>query len=190
MRTKFFLFFAFALTLVSCKKDDEPGDVNEEELITTLSYILVADTTGGKPEHEAAFVFRDLDGDGATAPIIISDTLLKNRKYIGALVLLNESVSPAENITTEIFEEKENHQFFYQKTGINASFSYFPLEVDANGKPVGITTDVNTNGASTGSLTITLRHEPNKSAANVSEGDIVNAGGATDIEVTFPVVIE
>lgn len=190
MKTKLFLLCAFIITLISCKKEDDPGDVNEEELITTLSYVLVADTTGGKPEHNALFVFRDIDGDGANPPVIIKDTLLKNRKYVGAVVLLNESASPVENVTTEILEEKEDHQFFYQKTGINASFNYIPLEVDGNGKPIGITTDVTTNGASSGNLTITLRHQPNKSGANVAAGDITNAGGETDIEVTFPVVIE
>jgi len=36
-----------------------------------------------------------------------------------------------------------------------------------------------------GGLRITLRHEPNKTAAGVQNGDITNAGGETDIEVTF-----
>ena len=35
-----------------------------------------------------------------------------------------------------------------------------------------------------------LRHEPDKSAAGVSSGDITNAGGETDIEVSFNVIIE
>jgi hypothetical protein len=39
-------------------------------------------------------------------------------------------------------------------------------------------------------VVVTLRHEPDKGAAGVSGGDITNAGGDTDIEVTFPVVIE
>ena len=35
-------------------------------------------------------------------------------------------------------------------------------------------------------MTVILRHEPNKAGAGVSDGDITNAGGETDIEVTFP----
>jgi hypothetical protein len=30
----------------------------------------------------------------------------------------------------------------------------------------------------------------NKNAAGVSEGNITNAGGSTDIEVTFPVIVQ
>ena len=41
-----------------------------------------------------------------------------------------------------------------------------------------------------GTITVTLRHEPNKDAAGVSSGDIANAGGETDIEVTFNVEIQ
>ena len=47
-----------------------------------------------------------------------------------------------------------------------------------------------TGAASVGTLKVTLRHEPNKSAAGVVGGDITNAGGETDIEVEFPIVIE
>ena len=36
------------------------------------------------------------------------------------------------------------------------------------------------------SMTVILRHEPDKAGAGVSDGDITNAGGETDIEVTFP----
>jgi hypothetical protein len=35
-----------------------------------------------------------------------------------------------------------------------------------------------------------LRHLLNKNAAGVSTGDITNAGGSTDAEVTFPIVVE
>ena len=42
----------------------------------------------------------------------------------------------------------------------------------------------------TGNLTITLRHLPNKSGVNVPGGDITNAGGGTDAEVVFPVVVQ
>ena len=36
-----------------------------------------------------------------------------------------------------------------------------------------------------GQFTVTLRHEPDKSAQGVSAGDITNAGGETDIEVSL-----
>lgn len=47
-----------------------------------------------------------------------------------------------------------------------------------------------TGATSNGSLKITLKHQPNKSGTNVSIGDITNAGGETDIEVTLPIVVQ
>ena len=37
---------------------------------------------------------------------------------------------------------------------------------------------------------IILRHEPDKAAADVNTGDITNADGSTDVQVTFNIVIE
>ena len=61
---------------------------------------------------------------------------------------------------------------------------------DSNENPIGIATSVETGAASNGTLTIVLRHEPIKAAENVATGDITNAGGETDIEVQFDIVIE
>lgn len=41
-----------------------------------------------------------------------------------------------------------------------------------------------------GDLKIVLLHEPNKDAEGVSAGDITNAGGDTDVEVTFALGLE
>ena len=97
--------------------------------------------------------------------------------------MLNESESPAENVTEEIEQEKEEHQFFFQLSANNASIDYD--DVDADGNPVGLLTSVQTDSTGHNMLTVTLRHEPNKNANGVSNGDITNAGGETDIEVMF-----
>jgi len=58
-----------------------------------------------------------------------------------------------------------------------------------NGKPIGLTFTLTTGNVGTGNLTVTLRHLPNKSASGVATGDIINAGGATDAYVSFPVTV-
>lgn len=63
------------------------------------------------------------------------------------------------------------------------SFGY--ADADANGKPIGLKTILNTGGASSGTLKIILRHQADKNAAGVSNGNPTNAGGETDIEVDF-----
>lgn len=173
----------FISLFFSCKKDT-PVIPNEEELITTLTYTLVPSGGG----QTVTLSFQDLDGDGGNAPTITGGTVAANTSYAGSLNLLNEAESPAESITEEIAEEDAEHQVFYASSGINLDISY--ADRDGNNKPVGLNTLVNTGDTGSGNLTITLRHEPNKSAEGVENGLIENAGGETDIEVTFPITIQ
>lgn len=175
------LFVALAFT--ACEKDD-PVVPNEEELITTVNYTLTP--ADGSAAITLSFV--DLDGDGGDAPSITGGTLSANQTYSGSLELLNEAESPSENITEEIEEEDVDHQFFFQSDVSNLTIAY--NDMDGDGNPVGLRTTLTTGDATSGSLTIILRHEPSKSATGVSDGDITNAGGETDIEVTFSIDVQ
>lgn len=168
--------------LLSCDKD--PKVPNEEELITTVIYTLVPQS-GGDP---VVFSFRDLDGDGGQDPVVVLGRLDTNTTYNGTIQLLNESVNPAHDITPEILEEGPEHQFFYTFSDVNASYVYTDLDDDNN--PIGIATRVTSGEAGEGLLTIVLRHLPDKYASGVSQGDISNAGGETDIEVSFLLIVE
>ena len=174
------------LALSSCKKDkeDDTPPANEEELITTLE--LHFHSVGGS-EHKH-FTFRDLDGDGGNAPVIIADTLSADSIYDVEIEVLNESGTPTVDITAEIVDEGTVHQFFFQPSNANVTVAY--SDADANGKPIGVNTLWTIGAIGNGTVVVTLRHEPDKNAAGVSGGDITNAGGETDIEVSFPVVIE
>jgi hypothetical protein len=101
---------------------------------------------------------------------------------------LNETETPAGDITAEVKGEGEEHQLFFQVPSVLGTFMY--TDVDINGKPIGLEFTLTTKTASTGSLVVTLRHLPNKSASGVANGDITNAGGATDFAVTYPLVVE
>lgn len=176
--------FIVTITLNSCSKDDNPTPVNEEEVITTLEVKLV------NGNSTITLLSKDADGDGPNAPVVtVSGSLIASTEYTGTIKLLNETENPAEDITLEVKEEADEHQFFYAATNDIATFTYDDKDGDNN--PIGLkfkmtTTDV----AKTGKVTFTLRHEPNKSATGVSGGDITNAGGETDIEVSFDVEIE
>lgn len=178
-----------ALTFSSCSNDDDdPIPVNEEELITTVTAIYTP--VGGGTA--ITLQYKDLDGEGANAPVItVSGSFAKNKTYNGAVTFKNESVNPAEDITPEILEEREEHQIFYQKTGTLNAFTYGTASsnFDKNGKPVGLQSVFTTTETASGTLTITLRHEPNKSATNVASGDITNAAGSTDAEVSFSISV-
>ncbi|MDW7694794.1 hypothetical protein R9C00_08575 [Flammeovirgaceae bacterium SG7u.111] len=187
MKIKNFLFISLGLVMTflsSCSDDPEPEIPNEEELITTLTYTLTP--VGGGTTVELKF--KDLDGDGGDDPEITGGTLAANTTYEGSIELLNELESPAEDITEEVEEENDEHQFFYQTTVNGLSVAYD--DIDGDGNPVGLATKVATTTAGSGKLTVTLRHEPNKTADGVKDGDITNAGGETDIEVTFDVEVK
>ncbi|MDA7501911.1 hypothetical protein N8482_01420 [Chitinophagales bacterium] len=171
------------ITFSGCGKDD-PVIPEEVELITSLIYTLTP-ADGGSP---VVLSFVDLDGDGGNDPVITGATLVANQSYTGSIELLNESETPVESITEEIEEEQEEHQFFFQSTIADLAITY--SDQDANGNPVGLSSTVTTGEAASGSITITLRHEPSKDASGVSDGDLANAGGETDIEVTIPVAIQ
>jgi hypothetical protein len=189
MNTRLFLGLGIAvcLAITSCKKDepDDPIIPNQEELITTLTYTLEPSSGG----TNIVLNFQDLDGDGGDPPIIsVSGPLASGETYNGQLTVLDESSTPVDDITVEVEEESEDHQFFFLAEVVDVTVSY--SDSDADGNPIGISSQLVAGAASSGTLQITLRHEPDKNAAGVSDGSITNAGGETDIEVSFDIDVQ
>jgi hypothetical protein len=183
MKKNVFLLFCLSFIFISCSSDD-PDPVNEEEVITTITVVLSA--TG---QNDVTLQSRDLDGDGPDAPVItVSGSLAPNTTYAGSITLLNETESPVEDITEEVEEEDEEHQFFFEFSGSITNVVY--ADQDANGNPVGLDFDLTTGATGPGTVLITLRHEPNKTAQGVADGDITNAGGETDIAQSFTVSVQ
>ena len=180
---KFLSTTIFATALIfSCSSDDDstPEPVLEEEVITTMTITLQADG-----QANVILQTQDLDGDGPDLPVVtVSGNLSSNTNYSGSITLLNETEDPAENITEEIEEEDLEHQFFYSVgNGLDADTDY--NDADSEGNPLGLDFVLSTYSASSGSITFTLRHEPNKPNMGLED-----AGGETDIEATFNVSIQ
>ena len=183
---KISILTAIAITgtlFTSCSNDDDaaPVPVNEEEVITTITVTLTPNGGGTAVTLQS----RDLDGDGPNAPVVtVSGNLVANTTYNGAIVLLNETEDPAENVTEEVEEEDDEHQFFYTiGGGLDLTTTY--TNFDGNNNPLGTTFDAAAGAAGTGTITFTLRHVPTKPNTGLA-----NAGGSTDIEVTFDVTIQ
>lgn len=175
-----------AIVFTGCSDDDPPAPTNEEEVITTMT-IRLTPSGGGT---EITLKTQDLDGEGGNEPVVtVSGNLTAGTTYDGIIELLNETETPAENITEEVQEEADEHQFFYTiGTGLDVTTTY--EDEDGDGNPIGVEFTLTANTASSGDLTFTLRHEPSKSASGVAGGDITNAGGETDIEETFSISVE
>jgi len=184
----FLILSLLGLIVISCKDDDNDAkiDDNEEvELITTVVYSLT------DPENNTvSFTFADKDGDGGEAPKVdVSGNLKANTVYTGKLTFSDESGAEVDDKTSEIaVVEADEHQIFFTNTSNNVSVAY--SDKDENGNPIGIKSILTTTSASKEKITITLLHKPNKSAEGVKEGDITNAGGEPDIEVSFDFNVE
>ncbi|QLG47321.1 type 1 periplasmic binding fold superfamily protein [Costertonia aggregata] len=196
LRKSSILFTAFVtLGFLSCSDDDnDPDPVNEEEVITTMTVTLVPQGGG----NTVTLTSRDLDGDGPDAPVLtVSENFVANTTYTGSVVLLNETETPAELVNEEIEGEADEHQFFFVVgSGLNVTTTYGDDESDyvsaetgqnfTSTNPVGIDFTLETAAASTGTFTVTLRHEPKKP----NDGTLADAGGETDIAQTFTVTIQ
>jgi len=177
----FVVLLLFGFISLSCSDDDEnPVAVDEEEVITTMNVALSA-----SGETPVTLQSQDLDGDGPDAPVIsISGNLTANTTYSGTIELLNETETPAEDITEEVAEEDEEHQFFFTTGGAIMAVEY--NDEDGDGNPLGLEFSLTTGDAGSGTLQITLRHEPTKP----NDGSLADAGGETDIAQTFSLTVE
>ena len=178
---KTFLKFAmgflaiFSLLFTACDPEPTP---DEQELITKVS--LTFKDAAGK---ETVFAWNDPDGaTGAQKPTIDNINLAANSTYTATIKLENATVTPAENITTEVQKESTAHLFVYTFDKSNATFEI--ADKDTAGKPLGITTKVTTKAVGDGKLRIVLKHEP------TDKSNTANPGGETDIDVVFSVSVK
>ena len=191
MKKQIFLLPLLILSLVfsGCSDDDDHDDhshpVNEQEVITTIEVTL----TDG--DNTYVLTWEDLDGiDGPDEAVVTGGTMPAGT-YSGDIQLYNKTVDPSDEeyvVTTEILEEGEEHQFFFNTiNGLDATAVY--TDMDSEGNPIGQQFGLTAN-VSSGGLNVVLLHEPDKNAAGVPDGDSTNAGGDTDINVTFPITVQ
>jgi hypothetical protein len=176
---------AFTALMASCKKNDPPKP-DEQELITTVKIQVLEEFSS----FEQTFEYKVENGFGGSGGTIKIDTLkLKpNTKYNAVLTVLNEKANPVEDITTEIIEESNDHLFLFSSTPNTGAGSVSATNgnKDKNGAPLNQTFTLNTNATGNGKFQVVLLHEPsNKNAIIISA-----AGGETDLDATFPVVLQ
>ena len=181
---------AFALiAVIGCEDNPaDPGDENEQELITSVTLNLIELDAAGNPTATAVSVnFKDPDGTGGTAPTIGTLTLKAGKNYKGTIALLDETKNPAESITDEVKAEAEAHQFFYTaKDGAIGRLAVTSTDKDANNRPVGLeyAVVVSAGANAIGKLNVALSHyEP------ASKKDGVTRSDESDIDIDFTVNI-
>ncbi|MEM9722317.1 MAG: T9SS type A sorting domain-containing protein [Bacteroidota bacterium] len=169
---------------------DAPPCENEEEIITDVVLTFTSEDSSSIVTVTA----QDPDGEGPIG-LVESETigLLPNTTYTLSIELSNEI--EGENITEEIAEEDDEHQFFFAWTeGIftspegdgNIDNRDDPInynDEDDNGRPLGLSTSWTTgDSVPNGTFQVILKHQPDiKSDSSTAED------GGTDIDLTFDV---
>lgn len=174
-------FAVIAVSLHSCKPDTNNCDNCESELITTVS-VTLTDSATGAVTH---FIFRDLDGDGANAPVQF-DTIkvLANHTYTASLLVLDESKTPADTTSNEIAEEANDHQFFFHAHDVTVDFTYLDFDTHTPPMPLGLLTKWRVGSITgNGEVHITLKHQPNIKDGNESTGEV-------DLDVEFNALVQ
>ncbi|MCS6974116.1 MAG: hypothetical protein N2044_07570 [Cyclobacteriaceae bacterium] len=191
------LFAGAALSLYISGCDDDPEKEDVPELVTKIK-LTFTPVTGGSP-----VVVTAVDPDGEGPQDLTPDgsiNLRENTTYQLSIELFNDLLNPGEegyDLTEEIEEEADEHQFFFGfSSGVfsspsgtgniapsTGSINY--LDEDSNGRPLGLLTEWTTAGIQSGkSFRVVLKHQPGiKSATSTS------ADGETDVDVTFALSI-
>lgn len=189
----FFTAMILSLAFASCKSED-PVPENDEELITdvTLRFTEV-DGSGNVIGDPLEFVASDPQGVELGDPTIETVELEYGKSYQMEIFLYNSIAD--EDITEEVQEESEEHQFYFLGTAFVGSSLLTYSYDDLNGEIIGLKGQVSvaeSPGFNSASMRIILRHDLDKNYPGADDPNFENyaqAGGETDLDLTFPLVL-
>ena len=188
-----YLFAALAIGFASCDSDD-PEPENEEEVITDVTLTFQElNASGGLVGSPFSAKASDPEGiEVGTAPTIQTVNLVRGKTYAMTVTVFNSIEN--EDITAEILEEAAEHQFYFLGsafTGNIMTISY----ADPNGVALGVVNRLTVSsspGTNNTQMQVILRHDLDKNfpgANNPNFANYAQAGGSSDLDITFPVVI-
>jgi hypothetical protein len=194
-RIPFYAFMILAFAFSSCNSED-PEEENEEEVITdvTLSFTEL-NASGATVGSKISFKASDPQGiELGSAPTIETVSLTRGKTYRLEITVYN--AIEKEDITAEILEEADEHQFYFLGTAFVGSPA--PASIvydDPSGELIGLRTKVTLSGSPASNnavMRVILRHDLNKAFAGATSPIFQNfaqAGGETDLDINFPLVI-
>lgn len=200
--TRTFLVISLAIVLVHSGCDDDPAKEDVPELITQVRLTFTPVTAG------STVIVTATDPDGSGPQSLVADgpiVLTQSTTYDLSIELINGLLDPGDdgyNLTAEIEEEADEHQFFFRfSSGVfttpagtgnikdNASTpvgDIHYLDEDSNGRPLGLLTRwITDNVEVTGkSFRILLKHQP-----GIKSGTSTSLDGETDLDITFELIV-
>ncbi|MCA6075503.1 hypothetical protein [Fulvivirga sedimenti] len=191
----FFVLSVMLFAFTGCGDDDVPPVENVEEEITQ---VLLTFTNTQDAGDVVTAEWLDADGEGGNAPTVDDVVLDASKSYSLSIEFFNTLETPAEDITEEVSEEADEHMIFF---GFSETVFANPDgngnidsradavnydDEDTNGLPLGLLTSWTTSDvASTGTFRVVLKHQPGLKTATSTSAD-----GETDVDVTFPLILQ
>ncbi len=192
-KVSLYLLALVAFGFASCESED-PTKENDGEVITDVTLkFQELDASNALVGSVLSFKASDPQGiEVGKTPTIQSISLVKGKKYQMTIEVTN--AIKGEDITQEILTEAAAHQFFFLGQVFDSSF--FSIQyADAGGIALGLKTTVtvsSSTGTNNSNMRVVLRHDLNKSfpgASNPNFANFAQAGGETDLDLTFPVIL-
>ncbi|MFM7628529.1 MAG: hypothetical protein ACKO44_03355 [Algoriphagus sp.] len=195
MFSKLPLYLLILLTLgfASCESND-PSKENDGEVITDVT-LKFQELNASNAPVGSVLSFKASDPQGievGKTPTVQSISLTKGKKYQMTIEVTNSIKN--EDITQEILAEAAAHQFFFLGPVFDSNI--FSIKyADAGGIALGLKNTVTVSsspGTNNSSMRVVLRHDLNKNfagARNPNFSNFVQAGGETDLDITFPVIL-
>jgi hypothetical protein len=192
-KVSLYLLAVMAFGFASCESED-PEKENDGEVITDVTLSFQELNESNTPVG-AILNFKASDPQGievGKSPTIEPISLTRGKKYEMTIKVTNEIEK--EDITKEILEEAAEHQFFFLGPVFDSNI--FSIQyADAGGIALGLKNTVtvsSSTGTNNSSMRVVLRHGLNKSFAGASNPNFANfaqAGGESDLDITFPVIL-
>lgn len=192
-KVSLYLLALVAFGFASCESED-PTKENDGEVITDVT-LKFQELNASNALVGSVLSFKASDPQGievGKTPTIQSISLAKGKKYQMTIEVTN--AIKGEDITQEILTEAAAHQFFFLGQVFDSSF--FSIQyADAGGIALGLKTTVtvsSSTGTNNSNMRVVLRHDLNKSfpgASNPNFANFAQAGGETDLDLTFPLIL-
>ncbi len=195
-----------------CADVDHDHDDHDHDHGAVTTLVLLFTPTDGGETLEFTWADPDAAADPEVDDILLPDASDHNhhdaQTYDLAVEVYNELEDPVEDVTPEIADQADQHQFFFTgsavegpATGANgdAIIQHDYADADSDGLPLGMDNSITTLDWGSGELVVTLRHLPLEDgepvkvdglAEDVASDGFSAIGGDNDIQVTFPITVE
>lgn len=172
---------ACLMSLAACG-DSTTAPGGESEVISRVTLTLTPAAGGSS----LVTYIDDTDGNGPTSPSaqVAVPALARGVTYTGTVKFENRLKTPAEDITTEVQAESNEHRVFFTTTGTGVTIT--TTDVDGQNRPLGLRFTKALGAAATaGNTRVVLCHYDD--APKVASA--TSCTGETDIDVSFAFTI-